>query len=382
MSAHAAVPRRSPGGAALAALLLLFLAVPLRAQEAPAGSVTGLMLSARDGSPYRYARVTLAGSAGSGAALTDAQGAFEFREVPPGDYRVRLELLGFEPDSGVGVHVTPGSHQDLMVRQGALKAVVIPPTGAPAPVCYPGSLLERSPVLAALWAQAQRSARNRRLFDLTYEYRVHVSEKLQDFFRVRFPEELGPAAAGVRLPEQLGAAAHRKHDLRSTPARARALAARGSYAGFGVDMDSSRLVSVPEMLEVLDDGYLRSNCIQALADRPGERRVRFQPLNADPDVTDLMGNVVLDEHYVPRRIEFEYRRGGGVVARGVAQLGDGDLPGGQVVFLRHLQVEMLSAPEKVGDSIELSPRTLASGERAAVDVKYGGVRRPAPGGRP
>jgi len=343
--------RRAARAGAL--LLALGATAPLAAQTPATGSVAGRMVNGK-ARPIRYAVVTLTRPYSRAATLTDDSGAFRFRDVDAGEYRLRLQLVGFEPDTGAVVRVEPGGRVNLDFM-AAPRPLRIAADATPSPVCYPGTMLERNPTLAALWGEARKAGQARRLFDLSHRYTVLLNEELATFRRV---------------PDNIVADSEKTHALDSTPAKARILAGQGSYAGYGVDMDSTRLIAIPEMLEVVDEGFLRQNCIRELRRQGEERRVRFRPLNPDPAGTDLIGNVVLDAHYALRRIEFEYQRSGYAIARGWAEFGDGGLPGGQVPFARRIRVEMLTVARTEGDWIELDPIEMRMGERALAEMKY------------
>ncbi len=318
---------------------------PLGAQG-PVAVVTGAALAVKDGKPIPFTLVTLGNASASGVALTGADGHFRFGVVPPGDYRLRLERPGFRTDSGVPVHVAAGDSLGFTLHD-TQEPLVVPRSDTAGGVCYPGSMLERKPALAALWGEALKPARARRALDLSYSYRVNVTERIVRYYIRRV-----------------------SHRLQSTPALARALAeGGGGYAGYGVGMDSTRLVAVSEMLEVLSDDFLRTNCLKALPDRGGERRLRFQPMVSDPARTELIGNVVLDQRLVLKRIEFEYRKGGNATARGVVKYGDGGLSGGEPRFVSFLDVVTLDdEPQTEGEVIDVDTRWR---QRSSVWVSYG-----------
>jgi len=351
-----------PCGAACALGLLLGALLPLSslpAQQATGAVVSGEAIAALDGKPIAYSLVALTGAA-SGVALTDRDGRFEFLDVPAGDYRLRLERVGLESGPGVPVRVAGTGQVGLVVRD-APQRVVVPPADTAGGVCYPGSMLERSPTLSGLWREARKAARARRALDLSYRYQVQIIERLAQYRNYSLYPPHGT-----------------RHTLTSTPELARALVAGGGFAGYGVEMDSTRLVAVPEMLEVLDAGYLRTNCLRVLADRSGERRVRVEPLNTDMSVTQMIGNVVFDDAFVLRRIEFEYRRQGESIARGVVKYGDGGLPGGQLRFAESVRVEIFRGPPTQGDAFVLKAGADGA-ERGTVLVSYGHFVRASAG---
>src|SRR5262245_36511839 len=97
--------RRKPwvvGGLALLALALGL--VPVFAQGTQTGVITGIV-KATDGAALPGVTVTLSSPALQGVRTitTDATGAYHFRGLPPGSYKVAFSLSGF---ADVERHVT------------------------------------------------------------------------------------------------------------------------------------------------------------------------------------------------------------------------------------------------------------------------------------
>ena len=107
MSPH---PPRRPGaalywgrGSAVCLMLLNLPAqgpAPLRAQlQEPVSTVRGQVLEHETGTPLAGAAVSLAsgpgGTGGIGTRVTNSEGRFLFRRVPPGTYRVIVTLIGY-----------------------------------------------------------------------------------------------------------------------------------------------------------------------------------------------------------------------------------------------------------------------------------------------
>jgi hypothetical protein len=88
-------------------LLLLFLvpAHPVSA-AAPGGTISGIVLST-DGAVLPGVSVLLPGS--SLGAITDGQGQFALRNVPPGNYTIKALKMGFESQEKRGIAVTSGA---------------------------------------------------------------------------------------------------------------------------------------------------------------------------------------------------------------------------------------------------------------------------------
>jgi len=103
-----------------AALLLALAAFPAAAQDR--GSISGKVSDKRTGHALPFATVTVVGAQRGG--LTDSEGQFLVTGVPPGSYEVRVQFLGYKPESRPGVVVTPGkatvlnfAMEDVIVRQ-------------------------------------------------------------------------------------------------------------------------------------------------------------------------------------------------------------------------------------------------------------------------
>jgi outer membrane receptor protein involved in Fe transport len=104
-------------------LVLLFLplaAVSARAQEK--GSISGKASDKKTGHALPFATVTVVGA--QRGALTDAEGVFQIGGIPAGTYEVKVQFLGYRPESRPGVVVTGGKAtvvnfqlEDMVVRE-------------------------------------------------------------------------------------------------------------------------------------------------------------------------------------------------------------------------------------------------------------------------
>lgn len=102
---------RSYAGTVLAALLATIVCSSsgLAAQSITSGELNGLVLDA-SGQPVARARV-VASSVTEGwerLVLTTGSGAFRFAQVPPGEYEILVEIIGYRPVRVVDISVRPG----------------------------------------------------------------------------------------------------------------------------------------------------------------------------------------------------------------------------------------------------------------------------------
>jgi hypothetical protein len=272
-------------------------------------------------------------SALSRGALTDTAGAFAFERLAAGRYYLRVDRVGFQSEWSDAKPLAAGQHMALAV------------TSAPPPIvlgrirasgtCRTGADMAADTPLATVWGEARKAAAARRLFDLSYRYGVDLRERL------------------VRYAVPSYTSRDARHQLTSTPTAARVLAEKGSWGGYGVGMDSTRLVAVQEMLQILTEPFARTHCLYALEDHRGQRRIHFQPLADAAAVTDVAGTIILDARYGLSRIEFEYRKFDMATSRGYVEFGDGGLKGGPVRFLAKLVVWVFVAPASRGDDVSI-----------------------------
>ena len=103
-----------------AVFVLLLFALPARAQEK--GGVTGRVTDKRTGHALPFASITVMGAKSGG--LTDSEGQFLITGIPVGTYEIRVQFLGYKPDSRPGVVIAPGKPvqvnfqlEDVVVRE-------------------------------------------------------------------------------------------------------------------------------------------------------------------------------------------------------------------------------------------------------------------------
>jgi hypothetical protein len=105
---------------AILAVLLLFLPLSAAAQER--GTLSGRVTDKKTGHAIPFASVTVMGA--KLGALTDSKGEFLVRNVPVGAYEVRVQFLGYKPESRPDVTISPNRVtvanfplEEIVVRQ-------------------------------------------------------------------------------------------------------------------------------------------------------------------------------------------------------------------------------------------------------------------------
>ena len=100
--------------------LLLLSAAPLAAQSLT-GSITGTVRD-EQGGVLPGATVSLTGKTGTRVATSDANGAYRFTAVEPGDYTLSTELSGFTGPKAQAVSINVGNQitLDLTMKVGGL----------------------------------------------------------------------------------------------------------------------------------------------------------------------------------------------------------------------------------------------------------------------
>ncbi len=307
----------------LASLIVALASVPSvagSAQERPSAAVLGRVIAADDRQPIRFSLVYLVrvDSAGARArvTLTDSAGAFAFRVIPPGTYRVRIERIGYEPDPGAAFRLPAGQQLTILLRSAPRPVRIAPILVGSA--CFGAGELEAAPELAALWRQAVRAAEARRLFDRTYRYTVRVHEAL-----LRAPGRLWRDSTWI---------------FASDPTTAVALEEHGADLGYGADVPGGLRMTAPELPELFGASFLRTHCLTLEKGNSRERRIGFRPTTGGQDV-ELRGTIVLDSAFAVDRLEFDYLLDRARFASGALRYGDVGVPGGQIRFARRLEIE-------------------------------------------
>ena len=94
------------------ALLVAFSFAGLASAQTLTGTIQGKAMD-EQGGVLPGVTVTLTGRTGAQTQVTDAQGAFRFIGLPPGNYDVRAELAGFKPKEQQNIDVGIGKTLDV-----------------------------------------------------------------------------------------------------------------------------------------------------------------------------------------------------------------------------------------------------------------------------
>src|SRR5262249_27778053 len=113
------MPRSHPF-AAFALLAALTTAAAVHAQDR--GALTGRVIHKKTGHALPFANVAVVEAKRGG--LTDSEGRFLITGLPPGTYEVRVQSLGYRPESRPGVVLSGGAAvtvdfalTDIVVKQ-------------------------------------------------------------------------------------------------------------------------------------------------------------------------------------------------------------------------------------------------------------------------
>ncbi len=105
---------RFAGRTALGSLLLFLFWVPGRTQAQNYGRISGTVVAAKDGTPLPGADVIVQGTfLGASASRS---GHFLVEKIPPGQYTVRISMMGFQTEEVKKVRVVAGKTTKLSVK--------------------------------------------------------------------------------------------------------------------------------------------------------------------------------------------------------------------------------------------------------------------------
>jgi len=338
-STHAQQPGRPPAAAA---------------PDGAGGALAGRAVLAATGEPLAFSVVALLYVEGGSlvrSALTAADGSFGFDSLAPGEYRVRLERVGFAPELQAAVRVLAGRTESTVLRSTP-RRLALPATDVPDTACHAAADMLRLPALAALWREAATAAEARRLFNRRYTFTL----VLRDLSWQVLGERRVRAAVG-ETPETHTASDATVEELRASSDQP----VWGSVGPGGF-----RLI-VPDLPELFGTGFLATHCVVGSLNPHGESRLAFRPRDTwtTPGVLRVAPTIVLDSAWTVARVELKFLLDGRTFIRGAQQYGDAAFPGGQLRFPLRLDLEevprLAGRPHWVGrtrfDNYQVAPDT-------------------------
>ena len=295
-------------------LLALLLAAPAAAQQGM-GIVEGQARSAELDQPLPFALVRIlpvdSAAASPMGVITDANGRFRLAGVPAGDYRLQLDLIGYQRTLSPVLSVRPGTalHHSIVSQMEPvhLDGITVNAGGT----CLDGAQLPDDPTLAGIWEEARKGMETRRAFERQYRFTRHLRQQVT--YRRRFfgRGQLLEVDTLVNEPDSAIARAQRRQEQ---------IAAEG-YVDRGA---TGFVIRMPDEKELLDDRFLIDHCLESLVDTAGAAvGVRFRPIQPRRDRADIRGTVWLDaESFLIKLLEVEYVKGDDAIARSSAKYED------------------------------------------------------------
>ncbi|HEU0076329.1 MAG TPA: hypothetical protein VFQ76_01695, partial [Longimicrobiaceae bacterium] len=182
--------------------------------------------------------------------------------------------------------------------------------------CYGLDRLDQAPDLAALWREAQKAVETRRRFQEQYRFAYRLRLDGEARLRLLRDKRVRQDTVLVSDPDSMAARRERR---------------RGE---FGRQTRTSVNLRLPDELELLDDGFLRTHCLEGDAgDGRGGLTLRFRPSGrqrGDGEL-DIRGALRIDPaSYVVRELEFEYLNGRKPFARGTLRYAEVRTPDGTI----------------------------------------------------
>lgn len=155
-------------------LIMAAAALPAAGGAADASAQTaesaihGAAIGAQSGAPIPFALMRLERAGADTTALarlvTDDAGRFRFGGLAAGDYRLRLERIGFEPTLSPALHVRDRDTLEYALR-GSERMVTLGVVRVIADTsCLDGSRLSSDSTLTTLWSEARQGIEIRQAF--------------------------------------------------------------------------------------------------------------------------------------------------------------------------------------------------------------------------
>lgn len=297
------------------------------------GTVVGQSTSSESGDAIPYALVHLLPSSSpevpSRGVVTSSDGSFRFADVPAGEYRLKLQRIGYvsAPSSPFLVRSGEVLHYDLRSEAVPVQIEGLRIVGNE---CYTRGNLQDVPDLAVLWNEAEKGVETQGTFlrqhRFTVDLRVQSTERRRGGTQYDFSTDTTivlPSTHPVRITT--GSIV-----LRFEPPR------RDPFASerFGSASSVNFRVGMPDESAILSSTFLVEYCLENRLDTQpdGALAIHFRPVRRGRgNRIDVIGTIFLEpETYLLRAMRYEYYEGNRHSGTGTIQFTDVQVPGGKV----------------------------------------------------
>lgn len=289
---------RTAGAAAVAGLLVAFLAGSAGAQQAAAApSVAGRVSDGRTGEPVQGVFLRLMDGSGEqvGGDFSSAAGLFRLEAPAPGPYSVVAQRLGYRSDTtALRLGAGQAAHRDLTLRPEILRLSELHVTTRRRCRSRPGA----TPETYVVWRETGKALRAAAWTARTRRLRLA---------RRSFARVLNP---GLEVVRTLGQAEDTTSGAPPFLSASPELLAREGYAHGGTN---DRSYYAPDATVLLSDGFADGHCFRLTredAPEPGWLGLAFEPVPGR-HVPEIEGVLWVDPATgAPLRLTFGYRHVG------------------------------------------------------------------------
>lgn len=286
-----------------AALLFGVVVAPGAMAQEGSARVEGVARVAETGAPIPFALVHLLPADSRTAAprqgITSADGRFHFAAAAPGEYRLQLLRIGYQPVLSLVLRLRPGETLQHELH-GAMRPIELPGVVVRPARCLYGSQLAEDANLASLWNETRKGVELRRGFELRYGY-----TRLARYDHERAGREKD-APLWDRAEHLVGTM--RVDTLVSTPDSVLPRERRLKVEGYG----TRTYILVPTEKHLLDDDFLVDHCLELARSDDGHWvGLRFLPKRAHRNGgLAVRGTIWMDPAtYLIQRVDMEHVTG-------------------------------------------------------------------------
>ncbi len=230
-----------------------------------------------------------------------------------------MDRVGFDSPPTEPFEVRGGETARRTLRSG-MRAVELEGLTVSGNDCFTLDRLDDAPDLAALWREAQKALETRRSFQR--QYRFTYDRRVAGVGRLRLlrDKRIVQDTTLLSTPDSVAVREERRREMRARE-------------GYATKTRTSLLLSVPDEMELLDDRFLTTHCLEGdPGDGSAGYTLRFRPVRRPDDGrTDIRGEVRIDAAgYGVRELVYEYLDGGRRFARASLRYEDVRTPDGVV----------------------------------------------------